>query len=222
MLLSRLHYPVTSLGFGRRAGIWFQGCTLHCRGCISRDTWPADRSTGTRVESVLAWLAGLDGVDGVTISGGEPTDQPESLRALLRGIDQWRRSRRTGDENTSKEVDVLLYSGRTAGELDCTLPWLKSSVDVLISGPFDQNLASDDPLRGSSNQVVDVCSDLGARRYPESSLVDRYSDQRRRIGVQVDMDTVWMVGIPLPGDLARLRAALAGRGVTLDRTSWLS
>lgn len=215
ILLSRVHYPVTSLGYGRRAGIWFQGCTVHCRGCISRDTWPADATTRTDVDSVLAWIAGLGTVDGITISGGEPTDQPGALRALLDGIDRWR----TADD---KEADVLLYSGRTTSELRESLPWLRPVVDVLISGPFDQELVGPSALRGSSNQIIDVFSDLGSRRYPEQIRERTYADQRRSIGVHVDTESIWMVGIPLPGDLVRLRTALEDRGVSVDRTSWLS
>lgn len=54
--LSRLHFPVTALGPGERLGIWFQGCSLGCQGCISPDTWP---STGplTDVSELLSALA---------------------------------------------------------------------------------------------------------------------------------------------------------------------
>ncbi|MCT5046402.1 radical SAM protein, partial [Pseudomonas aeruginosa] len=27
------------MGTGRRLGIWFQGCSIRCPGCISADTW---------------------------------------------------------------------------------------------------------------------------------------------------------------------------------------
>ncbi len=41
--LSRVHFPVTTLGPGRRLGIWFQGCSIRCPGCISADTWGPGR-----------------------------------------------------------------------------------------------------------------------------------------------------------------------------------
>ena len=97
--LSRLHYPVTTLGPGRRVGIWFQGCSIRCPGCVSVDTWAAGQG-GTTVSAVLAavspWLVTADGV---TISGGEPFDQVDALLALLRGL------RSAGAE------DILVYSG---------------------------------------------------------------------------------------------------------------
>ncbi|HAU1321526.1 TPA: radical SAM protein, partial [Legionella pneumophila] len=37
--ISRVHFPVTTLGPGHRIGIWFQGCSIRCPGCISTDTW---------------------------------------------------------------------------------------------------------------------------------------------------------------------------------------
>ena len=40
--INKAHYPVTVLGPGQRIGIWFQGCRIHCPGCVSQDTWAAD------------------------------------------------------------------------------------------------------------------------------------------------------------------------------------
>ncbi len=42
ILLNKAHFPVTVLGPGRRIGIWLQGCSIGCAGCISQDTWEAD------------------------------------------------------------------------------------------------------------------------------------------------------------------------------------
>ena len=72
--VSRLHFPVTTLGPGRRVGLWLQGCSIRCPGCISLDTW--DPRVGLvpiadlleRIDQ-LAWEA-----DGLTVSGGEPFD----------------------------------------------------------------------------------------------------------------------------------------------------
>ena len=42
--ISRLHFPVTTLGPGHRIGIWFQGCSIRCEGCLSMDTWAPGRA----------------------------------------------------------------------------------------------------------------------------------------------------------------------------------
>src|SRR5919197_588417 len=97
LLLAKAHYPVTTLGPGTRAGLWTQGCTIGCVGCLSRDTWHPDPRTAVPVGTVLGWLASLPGpVDGVTISGGEPFQQPDALAALLHGIREWHDAARGG------------------------------------------------------------------------------------------------------------------------------
>jgi anaerobic ribonucleoside-triphosphate reductase activating protein len=212
MLLSRLHYPVSNLGYGVRAGIWFQGCTVYCKGCVSRDTWAFDESRRCDVGEVTSWLDALDGpVDGITISGGEPTDQPDALRALLEEL----AVRRT-------DTDILMYSGRSTERLTAELPWLWDHLDVLISEPFDQARAADCALRGSANQRVHRLSPLAEQRYPEDAFEQLYEPQRQQIALHVDGRSIWMVGIPKPGDLTRLQSSLEARGISLGRTSWLS
>ena len=81
--LSRIHFPVTTLGPGRRIGIWFQGCSIRCPGCISMDTWAPGRGITTIDEVVSAIAQWIPTADGITISGGEPFDQPVALIELL-------------------------------------------------------------------------------------------------------------------------------------------
>ncbi|MCO6722975.1 radical SAM protein, partial [Streptomyces sp. Vc714c-19] len=51
------HFPLETLGPGRRRGVWVQGCSLACAGCMSRHTW--DARGGTRVSvSALRELGG--------------------------------------------------------------------------------------------------------------------------------------------------------------------
>lgn len=212
LLLSRLHYPVRNLGFGVRAGIWLQGCSIHCRGCIAPDTWEFDESKRCDLESVLNWLEALDGpLDGVTISGGEPTDQPEALSALLEALQPRRGA-----------IDILLYSGRGDEEIRQRLPWLWERVDVLISEPFDAGRTGDGALRGSANQQVHRLSPLALERYPDATFEQMYAAQRGQIAVHVDQNSIWLVGIPKRGDLARLQTALNRRGVTTSGSSWLT
>ena len=35
LYIDRIHYPVYTLGPGKRIGIWFSGCSKKCYGCIS-------------------------------------------------------------------------------------------------------------------------------------------------------------------------------------------
>jgi anaerobic ribonucleoside-triphosphate reductase activating protein len=105
--LNKIHYPVTALGPGRRIGIWFQGCSIGCPHCVSRDTWVADARYLVGVANILVLCRELSDADtsGVTISGGEPFEQPDALVELLDGLHAWRRE-------TEHPIDFLCYSGR--------------------------------------------------------------------------------------------------------------
>lgn len=103
--LNKAHFPVTTLGFGRRIGFWFQGCNIRCAGCVSRDTWDADSEREIDLSDVLDWCRSVPTLpDGVTISGGEPFEQPEGLLALLDALAAWRDEMAAG-------FDILCYSG---------------------------------------------------------------------------------------------------------------
>lgn len=52
--INKIHFPVSTLGFGQRLGIWFQGCSIRCPGCISRDTWEGGESYLTNLDQYFA------------------------------------------------------------------------------------------------------------------------------------------------------------------------
>ncbi|WP_454696540.1 4Fe-4S cluster-binding domain-containing protein [Achromobacter aegrifaciens] len=193
--ISRLHFPVTTLGPGRRIGIWFQGCSIRCPGCISMDTW-AEAGGETTVDAVLAQLAAwLPQADGFTVSGGEPFDQPEALLALLRGL----RGLSAGD--------ILVYSGHAAERLVDTLADADGLIDALISDPFDLAAPQTQALRGSDNQRLHCLTPLGRQRFAALPAGAKALD------VMFDDDgSVWLAGIPSRGDFQRLRELLTGQG----------
>ena len=141
--LSRAHHPVTVLGPGRRIGLWTQGCGIGCDGCLARDTWAPDPATEVDLDDVLAWCAGITDVDGVTISGGEPFDQPEALDALLAKLDGWRRAH-------VRPIDFLCYSGRSLPALRARYGHILARLDAVIPGPFiAASSAARSPGRGT-------------------------------------------------------------------------
>lgn len=196
--LSRIHHPVTTLGPGRRIGLWLQGCSLRCPGCISVDTWPADGDQ-VEVSDVVAHLARLAPVaDGLTVSGGEPFEQPEALAAVLRG---WRKI---------SDGSTLVFTGR---EFEGVRGWLIENdglVDAVMTGPFRSDLPQTMALRGSDNQALHVLTERGA---PFRAYERRSDEGDRRLDVMFDDDgTGWFAGIPSRGDLAKLRRLLAAAG----------
>jgi anaerobic ribonucleoside-triphosphate reductase activating protein len=209
--LSRAHYPVTVLGPGRRIGLWTQGCGIGCAGCVARDTWDPDPATELDVEDVVRWCAEVEGpVDGITLSGGEPFDQPEAVDELLRRLDDWR-----GD----RAIDFLCYSGRAMAVLRARFGHILARLDAVIPAPFRADLAPGLRWRGSANQELVPLSPLGHERY--DAEVDRPAG-KTRLQVSMRGDTVYHIGVPQPGDLEALERALATRGVTYTEASWRS
>jgi anaerobic ribonucleoside-triphosphate reductase activating protein len=197
--VSRLHFPVTTLGPGRRLGIWLQGCSIRCPGCISADTWPdAPGATTTEalVEALGPWLPLAEGV---TISGGEPFDQREALKVLLREL------------RRLSPLDTLVYSGYPSGDLSGWFEENPGLIDALISEPYDERAPQTLALRGSDNQRLHLLTELGRARF---SAFDRpLSSDDRRFDVMFDADgSVWLAGIPAKDDIRRLRLALEAGG----------
>jgi anaerobic ribonucleoside-triphosphate reductase activating protein len=160
--------------------------------------------------AVTDWVAGIDptAVDGITISGGEPFEQPAALLALTR----WLRGH-FGDAS----VDILVYSGYPQATVEAEHPEVLATIDALVSEPYRQNATGPQlRWRGSPNQRLIPLSPLGHQRYAE------HLDAPADTGLQFDVrdGEVHLIGVPRPGDLRRLEDGLARRGVTLGERSW--
>jgi len=197
--LSRLHFPVTTLGPGRRVGVWLQGCSIRCPGCISADTWSTTEGSTTTAAVIDALLPWLPVAEGITVSGGEPFDQPEALAVLLSELR--RRS----------PLDMLVYSGHTFSALAGWLGENQGLIDVLITEPYDERAPQTRALRGSDNQRFHFLTELGRARFSEFDRPVRPED--RHFDVMFDHDgSVWLAGIPAKDDIRRLRQALKESG----------
>ena len=197
--LSRMHFPVTTLGPGRRIGIWFQGCSIRCPGCISADTWgPGHRrlSLERLLEQITPWL---HEAEGITISGGEPFDQLDALRSLLEGL------------RRLSKLDILVYSGYSLEQLDKSLLQTKGLIDALISDPYIEALSQTMALRGSDNQRLSLLTPLGRARLGHYERLLEPTDKALDLMFD-ESGSVWMAGIPRRDDLLRLRDLLHEQG----------
>jgi anaerobic ribonucleoside-triphosphate reductase activating protein len=132
-------------GPGRRLVIWFQGCTLGCPGCFNAATHASEpRLMVSAEELVERMLAAERTIEGITISGGEPLQQPEALLQLL------------GAVRARTKLSVLLFTGYTLPEIRHLPlgPHILAQVDVLIAGRYVQARRLALGLRGSANQTV--------------------------------------------------------------------
>ena len=212
--VNKAHFPVTVLGPGRRIGIWLQGCSIGCKGCVSQDTWARDAGREMTVAQLLNWCREVSGgaPDGVTISGGEPFDQPKALAALLDGLIHWR-------ADCAVDFDILCYSGYPLARLQKAQEKLLRKLDALIPEPYVDNQPLTHLWRGSANQPLLPLSARGRSRY--AAFVDAVVDPAaKRMQAAVDGERIWYVGIPARGDMAALEQSCAQCGVAFDTVSW--
>lgn len=221
LLVNRVHYPVTALGYGTRLGVWTQGCPLACRGCMSRDTWAPDTGTSVAVTELAAvWRqVARSGADGITISGGEPLAQPQALRRLLAEADAIRAEvgRPDAAGRPGRKLDILVYTGYEPDEFT---PEQRAAVvvaDVLITGRFDVTAPTARIWRGSANQEMILRTALGRERYAD--MID-HVPARTPMQASVTDDGIWLIGVPRSGGTGLLERGLRQRGVRLSSATW--
>ena len=212
LLVNKLHAPVTVLGPGRRLGIWLQGCRIHCKGCVSQDTWEFDTTRRMPVADLLAWCAdtvkrAAAPITGVTISGGEPFDQPDGLLALLRGLRR---------QAVTAGLDLLCYSGYPFATLQAKHALLLAQLDALIPEPYVDALPITLRWRGSSNQTLELLSERGRERYLSSLDTPAGKDMQ----VAINDRQIWFIGIPERGDMPALEELCRQRGIAFSNVSW--
>ncbi len=163
MQVDRILFPVTTLGPGKRLTVWTIGCSKRCRGCANAELQRADPSRDIPapelVRSIKRTLGGKI-PDGVTVTGGDPMEQPEELLRLLDGL-------------SDLTDDILVYTGYTVRELQKRidpelLEKLFSRIGVLIDGRYVEALNDGvSPLRGSVNQRIIFLKKSLEERYEE-------------------------------------------------------
>jgi len=202
MEIQRIYYPVLTLGFGRRIGIWTIGCPHGCPGCSNPELWdsqPDKEVTTEKLQSLLSSIS--EPVDGVTISGGEPFAQPESLANLVSYI------------SAHISSDILVYSGYTKEELHAMgnpiVDRVLANIAALIDGKYMEELNDDRPLMGSSNQRLHVLKEDYRSKY-ETLL-----EEDRTVQTVFNGNGMIAIGIPKKHNRKRLGAELRRRGIQI-------
>ncbi|MFF0430657.1 4Fe-4S single cluster domain-containing protein [Streptomyces sp. NPDC004327] len=230
--ISGTHFPLETLGPGRRLGVWFQGCPLACAGCMSRHTWDAAGGRESSVDELLVlWRDALDrGAQGLTVSGGEPLEQAPALAAFLAGADRLRdaaereRGSGTRGRHGGSRADFLVYTGYEQDEWDPPRLRALRHADAVVAGRF--RIAEPTALvwRGSANQRLLPRTALGRARYAphqrrraEGPTVQVVVEPAGRPG---EAPAAHLLGVPARGELAFYERWLGERGLRLRERSW--
>ncbi|TVR17147.1 MAG: radical SAM protein [Planctomycetota bacterium] len=199
-IADRVH-ATTVLGPGTRAGLWVQGCDLACPGCIAPHTHKAHGGSAESIEAIVEWLEGLRGIDGLTISGGEPFQQMNGVLSLVT------RLRHRGDWS------IMLYSGytmealRRRGEEAMTLI---KQLDIFIDGPYQAHRATAMRWRGSDNQRIHFITE----RHQE--WASQLEEEGLWMEARIDDDgTLRWTGVPPPGFIDAMHEHMAHEGLRL-------
>ena len=145
LYLFRLYHDSLVDGFGRRSVVQTAGCSIRCAGCYVPETHLRENGQLISIEEIVREIDEHRARhDGVTILGGEPFDQAESLETLVERL-------------KAKNYHVCVYTGYTLENLLArrseNVNRILETVDLLIDGAFDRKLTKNaGEYRGSSNQ----------------------------------------------------------------------
>ena len=132
-------------GDGLRSVIWFQGCKWNCEGCHNPSTHDMNGGFEKDIDNIVNEVAYDTIQTGVTISGGDPFFQPESLLELCKKLKE-------------RNINIWVYTGFTFETLLNKHSEILQYIDIIVDGPFileqkDLSLI----FKGSSNQrIIDV------------------------------------------------------------------
>lgn len=172
--------PFTKVeGPGNRACIWVQGCNIHCNGCSTPWLWPLDSGIEIDVNEIILNILELDNIEGVTFSGGEPFLQAKQLAKIGQKLKK------------ERDFSVITYSGyyldQLKNEKNKDYNDLLSVTDILIDGPYMENLPTKLPLIGSSNQNIHFLTS----RYLD--IKEKIIESPKKIEFQILPDSTVMV-----------------------------
>jgi anaerobic ribonucleoside-triphosphate reductase activating protein len=176
-----LHTKV--LGPYERCALWLQGCHRTCKGCMSDEARDLHGGKLVLIDDVYTSIASLSDIEGLTVSGGEPFLQIDALHELLQKL----------RKNTS--LGVILYTGYYLNELEALHnakvdEILTDFLDIIIDGPYIDELNDGKSLRGSENQTVHFLTD----RYRGAAYL--YDSSIRNTELRVTDKEMFFIGVP--------------------------
>lgn len=198
---------ITKLGPGTRFVVWTQGCPRSCPGCMTAASQQMNGGFSADTKQLAEEIL-QSGRHGLTISGGEPFLQAKALADLIQEV------------RKKTDLGVMIYTGFTLEELqeadnpDYNL--LLEQCDLLVDGPYIDELNDSKNLRGSSNQ----------RAIP---LTDRYAEYAKQIGTkpaEIEMfyeeEKIRIVGVPPKNMFKKVKQMILDEALLLPRLDHLA
>ena len=173
-------YPVLTLGYGKRLGVWTQGCPRKCPDCISPEFQNFHGGRQCSAEDIVGVVPFGERPEGLTISGGEPFAQPEAILNLIKAY------------RACFQGDILVFTGYKLDELSAlknsVIHDVLRSIDVLVDGPYHSEYNNGKGLRGSTNQTIHVFR--YSERYPDAE------NWQREMQCVLEDERMCFIGIP--------------------------
>jgi anaerobic ribonucleoside-triphosphate reductase activating protein len=184
------HLPIAQIvrlteaeGPGRRYAVWFQGCPLRCPGCCNPEFLPFQGGESWSLDDLLADIDRADGVEGITLLGGEPIAHAAGAAPLAKAIRE-------------RGLSVMVFSGYTLEQIrampEPAVAELLAHTDILVDGPY----LREQPDRerrwiGSTNQRIHFLTD----RYRADDPCWR---QPNTLEIRLGSDGLAVNGFPAP------------------------
>lgn len=128
-------------GPGKRALLFLQGCSIHCEECVNRHLWTFGGGKDASTDEIVNFCV-ENGVEGITLHGGEPLDQAKGLYPIVKALKE-------------KGLTVILFTGYNKKELTPQQRRVWDLSDIIVCGRFDikkRNVYLQ--FRGSTNQRI--------------------------------------------------------------------
>jgi anaerobic ribonucleoside-triphosphate reductase activating protein len=123
-------------GPGTRAVVWVQGCPIRCDGCFNPGFLPFSGSRNVPVQRIAAKILAINGIEGVTFSGGEPFAHAAPLAEL-------------GRELKRQGLSIATFSGYPLEYIAAKnrRSWkdLLFVTDLLFAGPYSRQRTGTEP-----------------------------------------------------------------------------
>lgn len=128
-------------GNGIRYCLFLSGCPFNCPECHNLEAKNYDYGIKEDIVEIFNDIyKKRHYLDGVSISGGEPTEQSITLLKLLKLL-------------KAININVWMWSGYTFTELEQKYSDILNYVDTVIDGCYQKDKPTKKPHRGSDNQI---------------------------------------------------------------------